>query len=41
MKLQSFRIKHFRSIKDTDWQNFSKDNIIALIGKNKQEKQQF
>src|SRR5208282_5246137 len=34
MKLQSFRIKHFRSIKDTDWQNFSQDNIIALIGQN-------
>jgi AAA15 family ATPase/GTPase len=34
MKLQSFRIKNFRSIRDTDWQNFSQDNIIALIGQN-------
>lgn len=34
MKLQSFRIKNFRSIKDTGWQNFSPDNITGLIGQN-------
>src|SRR3989338_1076275 len=34
MKLQAFRIKNFRSIKDTDWQNFSPDSITSLIGQN-------
>ncbi len=34
MKLQAFRIKNFRSIKDTKWQNFSPDNITGLIGQN-------
>lgn len=34
MKLQSFRIKNFRSIRDTGWQNFSPDNITGLIGQN-------
>ena len=34
MRLQAFRIKNFRSIKDTDWQNFSPDNITGLIGQN-------
>ena len=34
MNLQSFRIKNFRSIKDTGWQNFSPDNITGLIGQN-------
>ena len=34
MKLQAFRIKNFRSIKDTGWQNFSPDNITGLIGQN-------
>lgn len=34
MKLQAFKIKNFRSIKDTDWQNFSADNITGLIGQN-------
>lgn len=34
MKLQAFRIKNFRSIKDIGWQNFSPDNITGLIGQN-------
>lgn len=34
MRLQAFRIKNFRSIKDTDWQNLSLDNITGLIGQN-------
>lgn len=34
MKLQAFRIKNYRSIKDTDWQNFSPDGITGLIGQN-------
>ena len=34
MKLLAFRIKNFRSIKDTYWQNFSLDNITGLIGQN-------
>lgn len=34
MKLQAFRIKNFRSIKDTGWQNFSQDNITGIIGQN-------
>lgn len=34
MRLQAFRIKKFRSIKDTGWQNFSSDNITGLIGQN-------
>lgn len=34
MKLQAFRIKNFRSIKDTGWQSFSPDNITGLIGQN-------
>jgi len=34
MKLQAFRIKHFRSIKDTYWQNLSPDGITGLIGQN-------
>jgi len=34
MRLQAFRIKNFRSIKDTGWQNLSPDNITGLIGQN-------
>src|SRR3989338_1786068 len=34
MKLQAFRIKNFRSIRNTGWQNFSPDNITGLIGQN-------
>lgn len=34
MKLQAFRIKDFRSIKDSGWQNFSFDNVTGLIGQN-------
>ena len=34
MRLQAFKIKNFRSIKNTGWQNFSSDNITGLIGQN-------
>lgn len=34
MKLQAFKIKNYRSIKDTDWQDFSSDGITGLIGQN-------
>lgn len=34
MKLRAFRIKNFRSIRDTNWQNLSSDNITGLIGQN-------
>lgn len=34
MRLLSFRIKNFRSIQDTGWQNLSPDNITGLIGQN-------
>jgi predicted ATP-dependent endonuclease of OLD family len=38
MKLKAFRIKNFRSIVDTDWQNISPDNITCLIGQNESGK---
>jgi predicted ATP-dependent endonuclease of OLD family len=38
MKLTAFRIKNFRSIVDTGWQNFSPDNITCLIGQNESGK---
>jgi len=38
MKLKSFRIKNFRSIVDTGWQNISPDNITCLIGQNESGK---
>ena len=38
IKLISFRIKNFRSIVDTDWQNISPDNITCLIGQNESGK---
>jgi hypothetical protein len=38
MKLTSFRIKNFRSIVDTGWQNLSPDNITCLIGQNESGK---
>ena len=38
MKLQAFRIKNFRSIKDTNWIDLSTDNITALIGQNESGK---
>lgn len=38
MKLVAFRIKHFRSIIDTGWCNFSSDNITGLIGQNESGK---
>ncbi len=38
MKLVAFRIKNFRSIVDTDWQNLSPDNITCLIGQNESGK---
>lgn len=34
MKLQAFKIKNYRSIKDSGWQNFSPDGITGLIGQN-------
>ncbi len=38
MKLTAFRIKNFRSIVDTSWQNLSPDNITCLIGQNESGK---
>ncbi len=38
MKLNAFRIKNFRSIVDTGWQNISPDNITCLIGQNESGK---
>jgi energy-coupling factor transporter ATP-binding protein EcfA2 len=38
MKLIAFRIKNFRSIVDTGWQNLSPDNITCLIGQNESGK---
>jgi ABC-type ATPase involved in cell division len=38
MKLSAFRIKNFRSIVDTEWQNLSSDNITCLIGQNESGK---
>ncbi len=38
MRLVAFRIKNFRSIVDTGWQNLSPDNITCLIGQNESGK---
>jgi len=38
MKLSAFRIKNFRSIVDSGWQNLSPDNITCLIGQNESGK---
>jgi len=38
MKLTAFRIRNFRSIVDTGWQNVSPDNITCLIGQNESGK---
>lgn len=38
MKLCSFRIKNFRSISYTEWQNLSPDNVTCLIGQNESGK---
>jgi predicted ATP-dependent endonuclease of OLD family len=38
MKLRAFRIKNFRSIKDTDWHDLAYDNITCLIGQNESGK---
>lgn len=38
MKLTAFRIRNFRSIVDTGWQNLSPDNITCLIGQNESGK---
>lgn len=38
MKLIAFRIRNFRSIVDTGWQNISPDNITCLIGQNESGK---
>ena len=34
VKLVAFRIRNFRSIVDSEWQNISPDNITCLIGQN-------
>jgi predicted ATP-dependent endonuclease of OLD family len=38
MKLIAFRIRNFRSIIDSGWQNLSPDNITCLIGQNESGK---
>lgn len=38
MKLSAFRIKNFRSIKDTGWHELAFDNITCLIGQNESGK---
>ncbi len=38
MKLISFRIKNFRSIRDTNWHDLAHDNITCLIGQNESGK---
>ena len=38
MKLSAFRIRNFRSIVDSGWQNLSPDNITCLIGQNESGK---
>ena len=38
MKLTAFRIKNFRSIKDTGWHELAYDNITCLIGQNESGK---
>lgn len=38
MKLKSFRIHNFRSIKDSGWNELSPDNITGIIGQNESGK---
>jgi predicted ATP-dependent endonuclease of OLD family len=38
MKLTAFRIRNFRSIKDTKWHELAYDNITCLIGQNESGK---
>ena len=38
LSLNLFRIKNFRSIKDTGWSNLSIDNITSLVGQNESGK---
>ncbi len=38
MKFCAFRIRNFRSIVDTGWQNLSPDNVTCLIGQNESGK---
>lgn len=38
MRIVSFRIKNFRSIIDSNWNNLAYDNITALIGQNESGK---
>ncbi len=38
LSLNSFKIKNFRSIKDTGWSNLSFDNITSLVGQNESGK---
>lgn len=38
MKIEAFRITHFRSIVDTGWCNFSPDGVTVLVGQNESGK---
>ncbi|RPI45798.1 MAG: hypothetical protein EHM46_01340, partial [Bacteroidetes bacterium] len=38
MRLTAFRIRNFRSIVDTGWQELAHDNITSLIGQNESGK---
>ncbi len=38
MKLQSFRIQNYKSVKDTGWCKLSIDNISAIVGQNESGK---
>ena len=38
MRLSSFRIQNFRSIKDTNWHSLAADNVACLIGQNESGK---
>jgi predicted ATPase len=38
MRLLAFRIRNFRSVVDTGWQNFSNDGITVLVGQNESGK---
>lgn len=38
MLIKEFRVRDFRSIKDTDWQPLSPDNVTVLVGQNESGK---
>ena len=38
MKINSFKIDRFRSIKETSWLPFSEDGITAIVGQNESGK---